>query len=133
VRSFIANDPATASAPLRSDPRKLPRRLGKICAEFNTAAAAIRASGATDTYDAVHAATRLYVKVLRAHPFIDGNLRATTVALNAALVTLDLDIVAFKDLARHDELLGVAFVGKHDPYRPLAEHIAELIADTQSA
>jgi len=39
-------------------------------------------------------------------------------------------IVAFKDLARHDELLGIAFVGRNDPYRPLAEHIAELVGDT---
>jgi fido (protein-threonine AMPylation protein) len=109
-----------------TSPRKLSRRLGKICTEFNTAAAAIRNSSSTDTYEAIHTATRLYVKVLRAHPFVDGNLRATAVALNAALVTLDLDIVAFKDLARHDELLGIAFVGKHDPYRPLAEYIATL-------
>jgi fido (protein-threonine AMPylation protein) len=114
-------------------PRRLHRRLEKICAEFNTAAAEIRASPATDSFDAVAAATRLYAKVLRAHPFIDGNLRATTVALNAGLVTLGLDIVAFKDFARHDELLGIAFVGKHDPYRPLSEHIAELVADTRSA
>ena len=41
--------------------------------------------------------------------------------------------VAFKDLARHDELLGIAFVGRNEPYRPLAEHITELLADTQSA
>ncbi len=38
----------------------------------------------------------------------------------------------FKDLELHDELLGIAFVGRNDPYRPLAEHIAELLADTQS-
>ena len=68
-----------------------------------------------------------------AHPFVDGNLRGTTVALNAGLVTLGLDIVAFKDLARHDELLGIAFVGRNDPYRPLAEHIAELLGDTRCA
>lgn len=114
-------------------PRELPRRLNKICAEFNTSAAEIRASSGSDTYSAVHAATRLYAKVLRAHPFVDGNLRGTTIALNAGLVTLGLDIVAFKDLALHDELLGIAFVGKHDPYRPLAEHIAELVGDTRSA
>jgi len=109
-----------------TSPRKLHRRLDKICKEFNTAAASILESAPIDTYDAVHAATRLYVKVLRAHPFVDGNLRGTSVALNASLVTLGLDIVAFKDLARHDELLSIAFVGKHDPYRPLAEYIATL-------
>ena len=86
-----------------------------------------------ERYDAVHAATRLYAKVLRAHPFIDGNLRAGIVALNAGLVMFGLGIVTFKDLERHDELLGIAFVGKHDPYRPLAEHITEIIAGTKRA
>jgi fido (protein-threonine AMPylation protein) len=110
-------------------PRELPRRLHKICMEFNTVAAAIRASPTTDIFAAVHAATRLYVKVLRAHPWVDGNLRGTMVALNAGLRTLDLNMVAFNDIARHDNLLGVAFIGKNDPYRPLAEHITEIIGN----
>jgi fido (protein-threonine AMPylation protein) len=114
-------------------PRRLYRRLEKTCAEFNAAAAEIRASPATDSFDAVVAATRLYAKILRAHPFIDGNLRASIVALNAGLVMFGLGIVTFKDLERHDELLGIAFVGKHDPYRPLAEHIAEIAGATESA
>jgi len=108
-------------------PRELRRRLEKICAEFNTAAANIRDLGADDTYDAVAVATRLYAKVLRAHPFVDGNLRGTIVALDAALLTLKLPRVQFTDLELHDELLGIAFVGRNDPYRPLAEHIADLI------
>jgi prophage maintenance system killer protein len=49
--------------------------------------------------------------VLRAHPFIDGNHRAGIAALNAGLVMFGLDIVTFKDLERHDELLAIAFVG----------------------
>jgi fido (protein-threonine AMPylation protein) len=114
-------------------PRRLHRRLEKICNEFNTAATEIRASPYTDSFDAVHAATRLYAKVLRAHPFIDGNLRAGIAALNAGLVMFGLDIVTFKDLERHDELLAIAFVGKHDPYRPLAQHIEEIIRDSESA
>ena len=114
------------------NPRELPRRLDKICAEFNTAAAEIRTSPDSDTYSAVHAATRLYAKVLRAHPWVDGNLRGTTVALNAGLRTLDLLPVGFNNLARHDELLGIAFVGRNDPYRPLAEYVAEIITDAGS-
>ena len=114
-------------------PREIPRRLGKICTEFNTTATTIREAPAADMFAAVHAVTRLYVKVLRAHPWVDGNLRATTVALNAGLLTLGLPRVRFNDLELHDDLLGIAFVGRHDPYRPLAEHIAELVADTQSA
>ena len=113
-------------------PRELRRRLEKICTEFNTTAAAIRVSDTAERVDAVAAATRLHAKVLRAHPFVDGNLRGTTVALNAGLVTLDLDVVAFKDLALHDELLGIAFVGRNDPYRPLTEHIAELVGATRT-
>jgi fido (protein-threonine AMPylation protein) len=111
-------------------PRELPRRLDKICAEFNTAAAENRASPDSDTYSAVHASGRLYAKVLRAHPWVDGNLRGTYVALDAALLTLGLPPVQFNDLALHDELLAIAFVGRNDPYRPLAEHIAEIIGDT---
>jgi fido (protein-threonine AMPylation protein) len=114
-------------------PRQLRRRLEKVCSEFNTAAAEIRAQPDSVTYTAVHAATRLYAKVLRAHPFVDGNLRGTIVALNAALLTLNLPRVQFNDLARHDELLGVAFVGKNDSYRPLAEHIAEIIGRPSDA
>jgi fido (protein-threonine AMPylation protein) len=109
-----------------TSPRGLTHRLRKICTEFNTAAAQIRASENADSYDAVHAAARLYAKMLRAHPWVDGNLRGTTVALNAALSTLDLPVVGFNDLELHDQLLGIAFVGKHDPYRPLAELIAEI-------
>ena len=114
-------------------PRELRRRLRKICAEFNTAAASIRESDSINSYNAVHAATRLYAKVLRAHPWVNGNLRATTVALNAALLTLGLGTVGFKDLELHDDLLGIAFVGRNDPYRPLAEHIAKIINDPDPA
>ena len=49
-------------------------------------------------------------------------------ALDAALLTLKLRRVQFTDLEIHDELIGIAFVGKHNPYRPLAEHIAEIIS-----
>jgi fido (protein-threonine AMPylation protein) len=108
-------------------PRELHRRLEKICTEFNTAAASVRDRGFDDRNDAVHAATRLYAKILRAHPFVDGNLRGTIVALDAALLTLKLPRVQFTDLELHDELLGIAFVGRNDPYRPLAEHIAEFV------
>jgi hypothetical protein len=33
----------------------------------------------------------------------------------------------------HDELLGIAFVGKHEPYRALASHIREIIERAESA
>jgi prophage maintenance system killer protein len=93
---------------------------------FDATAASILESTPIDTYDAVHAATRLYAKVLRAHPFVDGNLRGTSVALNAALLTLGLTRIQVTDLELHDRLLAIAFAGRHDPYRPLAEYIATL-------
>jgi hypothetical protein len=127
-----APDPPPAPIPGNEPPQASPP-AGKICTEFNTAAADIRASETFERYDAVHAATRLYVKILRAHPFIDGNLRGTTAALDAALLTLNLRRVQFTDLELHDQLLGTAFVGKHDPYRPLAEHIAEIISTSGEA
>ncbi len=111
-------------------PRELRKRLDKICAEFNAAAAGIRESAGSDSFSVIHAATRLYAKVLRAHPWVDGNLRGTYVALDAALLTLGMPPVRFNDLGLHNELLGIAFVGRNDPYRPLAEHIAELVGNT---
>ena len=33
----------------------------------------------------------------------------------------------------HDDLLGIAFVGKHEPYRALAEHIREIIDNAEFA
>jgi hypothetical protein len=105
-------------------PRELRRRLDKICAEFNTAAIGIRESAGSDSFSAIHAVTRLYAKVLRAHPWVDGNLRATTVALNVGLVMFDLDILTFKDFERHNELLGIAFVCKHDPTEAAADTMA---------
>ena len=118
-------------------PQKLRPRIDAICEEFNAEAQAIRerASKAVSTdelpaiQDATHACARLYAKILRAHPWVDGNLRAAFVALNAGLRTLDLPRIEFKDLALHDDLLGIAFRGKNDPYRPLGDHIAEVIVN----
>ncbi len=114
-------------------PRRLRPRLEKICAEFNATAVSIRESASTDAFDSIYVATRLYVKLLRAHPWIDGNLRTAFVALNAALLTLNLPRIEFKDLDTHDVLLGAAFVGRHRPYRALAEHIREIIEKAESA
>jgi fido (protein-threonine AMPylation protein) len=113
-------------------PRRLRDRLEEICAEFNASAAMIRETTRADTFTAVYATTRLYAKLLRAHPWIDGNLRAAFVALNAGLLTLDLPRVEFKDIELHDDLLGMAFVGKNEPYRPLAEYIGEIIKNAES-
>lgn len=109
-----------------TDPRRLPKRLREICDEFNSERGKlINVSPDPVTIDdAAHPAARLYVKLLRAHPWIDGNLRVSYVALQAALISLDLPPVVFSDLEQHDDLIGRAFRGQNEPYRPLARHIA---------
>lgn len=107
-------------------PRRLPKRMRDICNEFNGERDEL-ISASLDSIsidDAAHTAARLYVKLLRAHPWIDGNLRVSYVALQAALISLDLPPVGFSDLEQHDDLIGRAFRGRNEPYRPLARHIA---------
>jgi hypothetical protein len=64
------------------------------------------------------------VKLLRAHPWVDGNLRVAFVALQSALWSLGLPRVKFLNLDSHDDMAGAAFRGEHMPYRQLAEYIA---------
>lgn len=75
------------------------------------------------------AAARLYAKALRIHPFVDGNLRASYVTLQAALLRLGLAGVEFVDYQTHDETLARALLpgGRRQSYEPLAELIAGLI------
>jgi fido (protein-threonine AMPylation protein) len=107
-------------------PRRLPRRMREICDEFDAERG--RLIGASpdpvSIDDSAHTAARLYVKLLRAHPWIDGNLRVSYVALQAALISLDLPPFGFSDLEQHDDLVGRAFRGRNEPYRPLARHVA---------
>lgn len=108
-------------------PNKLNQRLKAICAEANEGMEAVRRHGNPPLRAATLVAARFYAKVLRAHPFVDGNLRAAYVGLSAVLLSVDLLIVEFKDLEIHDDLLGTAFRGDNDPYHPLAAHIADII------
>lgn len=77
------------------------------------------------------AAARLYAKTLRIHPFVDGNLRAAYVTLQAALLRLGLAGVEFGDHRAHNEALAIALSpgGRRQTYEPLAELIAGLIPD----
>ena len=88
-------------------PRELHRRLEKICTEFNTTAASIRESTPIDTYDAVHAATRLYAKVLRAHPWVDGKRVPLTYEV-ARRIAQQTHLLALGDPKRAAEMVAEA-------------------------
>jgi hypothetical protein len=66
---------------------------------------------------------------LKAHPFVDGNLRAAYVALIAGLASVSLPAVDFRTvIERHDQCLGWAL--RNDALQtidPLVELIVELI------
>lgn len=112
-------------------PRKLRKRVEEICEEFNEARASLMAAepGSASLNEATYAVARLYAKLLRAHPWVDGNLRVAFVALHAALLSLDLPRVMFPDLVRHDDLIGVAFRNDNAPYLQLADYIADYIRE----
>jgi fido (protein-threonine AMPylation protein) len=112
-------------------PQKLRNRVEGICDEFNEARAELidAAPGSVSINDATYAVARLYAKLLRAHPWADGNLRVTFVALHAALLSLDLPRVMFPDLELHDDLIGVAFRNDNEPYLQLANYLADYICD----
>ncbi len=106
-------------------PKRLRQRVQKICEEFGEARRKLTKAPSDSALveEAPYAAARLYVKLLRAHPWVDGNLRVAFIALHAALLSLDLPRVEFLDLERHDDLIGIAFRGDYEPYRPLANYI----------
>jgi fido (protein-threonine AMPylation protein) len=107
-------------------PRRLPKRVRAICDEFNKQRPTLIETQGKDSIDGkTYAAARIYVRLLRAHPWIDGNLRVSFIALQAALLSLNLPSFEFRDLGQHDDLIGWAFRGRNEPYRPLARHIAQ--------
>lgn len=112
-------------------PRKLRKRVEEICEEFNGARAYLIEAepGSASISDASYAVARLYAKLLRAHPWVDGNLRVAFVALHAALLSLDLPRVMFPDLERHDDLIGAAFRNDNAPYLQLANYIADYVRE----
>lgn len=108
--------------------RALPRRLRKVCNEFNEAAAEAEGSRDSQLLDATFPAARLYAKLLSAHPFNDGNGRACYVALQFALVRLGAVTVSLPDYAEQQWHLGRALqTGGGQSYEPLARYLAERI------
>jgi fido (protein-threonine AMPylation protein) len=119
-------------------PMRIAGHQKRACREHNKGAVALRETvlaaqrGDGDPpklEEATYMVARLYTKILRVHPWPDGNLRTAYVALQAALAGLDLPAIEFKDLERHDDMLGIAFQGDDSPYRGLSDLIAEIIRD----
>lgn len=108
--------------------RKLPRRLRKICEEFNRTAAELPDATAPRLIDVTYPAARLYAKLLSAHPWSDGNGRTSYVVLQFALVRLGALSVALPDYAEQQWHLGRALrTGGGQSYEPLATYLAEKI------
>jgi fido (protein-threonine AMPylation protein) len=108
--------------------RALPRRLRRICEEFNRTAADLQDAEAPRLIDVTYPAARLYAKLLSAHPWRDGNGRTCYVALQFALVRLGTLSVSLSDYTEQQWRLGRALrTGGGQSYEPLATYLAEKI------
>jgi fido (protein-threonine AMPylation protein) len=110
-------------------PNRIVENLDRACLEFDNSAAAIR-SGMLDPVvrTATTACAKLYAKIVNIHPFVDGNLRAAYVTLQASLLALELPLVQFDDLDRHDEAMDRSLrVDADHSYLPLASLIEEIV------
>ncbi len=110
-------------------PKRIVENLDRACLEFDNSAAEIR-SGLVDpaVRNATTACAKLYAKIVNIHPFVDGNLRAAYVSLQASLLALELPLVQFDDLDGHDEAIDRALrVDGDQSYVPLASLIEEII------
>lgn len=130
----VGSGPQSAVRPMRgTHPKRIERQLQDTFREFQQILADLeRRSQSGEEIPKVastRAAARLYAKALRIHPFVDGNLRAIYVTLQAALLRLGLVGVEFGDHRAHDEALARALSpgGRRQSYEPLAELIADLI------
>ena len=111
-------------------PRAIRRRLNRIYAAHDLEFARAQREGTT-LHGAALDAAHVYAKTLSVHPFVDGNLRASFVALQAVLLNYGLPLVLFKDLDAHDDYLDAALRpgGRRQSYEPFAEYLAGLIRD----
>ena len=107
------------------------RELTAACNRFNAEHEELAARPArADHSEALAAAAAIYVAVLGVHPFVDGNLRAGFVALQAALRALDFPGVVFGEaVRRHDEAVGWALRGDEAAsLEPLVDLLSDLVA-----
>lgn len=105
------------------------RELTAECDRFNSRRDALAAGRAPRDPGAALRAAAIYVAVLDIHPFVDGNLRAGFVTLQAALHALDIPGVVFeRSLRRHDDALGWALRGDDRASRdPLVDLLSDLV------
>lgn len=117
--------------------RRVPKRLGEVCDEFNRDAVRLDSLDATHGLklaDATRAAARLYAKFLSIHPFEDGNGRVGYVVLSYALVRVQTMAVELPDYAELQWALGRALQpgGKGGGTGPLAALLATKIRDSHA-
>jgi fido (protein-threonine AMPylation protein) len=128
-----SGDPAAKVRSFRgTHPPKIKEKLDVEFARFDKDASEIAAEAAAANAPALRDSTliagRLYARILRIHPFVDGNLRAAFVVLGASLRQLDLEVIEFGDQQEeHDRALLAAFEGKNEPYEPMAALIERQI------
>lgn len=111
---------------------RVPARLEKACAEFNTAIEAIDTQNSVSLDELVFVAVRLYTKALSIHPFVDGNGRTAFTLLQYALVRCGLACVALDDYAEHQLALGAALrIDGRQSYRPLQALLTAKLKEAQ--
>lgn len=114
--------------------RQLQRKLDVVCKDFNRSALVEDRRGEAVLEELIETAAKLYVKILSAHPFPDGNGRTAYVLLQYALVRLGLVAVALDDFRAHQLALGYALrVDGKQSYRQLVALIADTIRTAASA
>ncbi len=107
------------------------RELTAECERFNASRESLVVDRAPrDLGAALRAAAAIYVAVLGMHPFVDGNLRAGFVTLQAALHALDIPGVVFdRTVRRHDDAVGWALRGDdRTSLGPLVDLLTDLVA-----
>jgi fido (protein-threonine AMPylation protein) len=121
TRSFR---PLTGSHPSRIEPR-----VAKACDGFRGFREDARANPRSFSLrDVTYEVARLYAKLLSTHPFVDGNLRGATIALQAALLSLDLALFNFADYDLHQAAISRALrTDGRQSYRQLGDLMAGII------
>jgi fido (protein-threonine AMPylation protein) len=118
-----------------TSPRQIETKLSKEFGRFHEARTQLinrsEAGEKPALLDATFPAGRLYARILRIHPFVDGNLRAAFVILQAGLLSLNLPAIEFDGKQReHDQALITAFEpgGRRQSYEPLTVLIGDQIS-----
>lgn len=110
-------------------PDRLGEQLERAFAEFRTRLARLEEAEAVSLDEAAVVPASLYAKLLRIHPFVDGNLRAAYAMLMGALVRMGLPMVVMPH-GEHDEAVSRALrTDRHQSYVPLARLLVTAIRE----